>query len=115
MSTKQTVTISCDGPEHASPDFPAEHTLRVSLGNQEWDKDLCEAHKRIVTREFAPFVEAARPAGKRPPQRDRSVAAELRKLEIRDWARGQGMAVKDRGRIPEVVLAKYAAAHGGRR
>ena len=30
---------------------------------------------------------------------------------IREWARGEGMKVSDRGRVPGSVIAAYEAAH----
>jgi hypothetical protein len=32
--------------------------------------------------------------------------------EVRDWARGQGLEVKDRGRIPAELVVKFKAATG---
>ena len=32
--------------------------------------------------------------------------------EIREWAKGQGIEVKDRGRVPAEVVARFNAATG---
>ena len=54
-----------------------------------------------------------RPAPARPAAASRGES----QAEIREWARAQGYAVGDRGRIPGEVRTAYEAAHarGGRR
>jgi hypothetical protein len=32
--------------------------------------------------------------------------------EVREWARSQGIEVKDRGRVPAGIVAKYREAAG---
>ena len=39
-------------------------------------------------------------------------ASGLNTAEVREWAKAQGIEVKDRGRVPAEVVAKYEAAAG---
>jgi hypothetical protein len=41
----------------------------------------------------------------------RTAGTRQRSADVRNWARAQGFDVSDRGRIPEEVERKYAAAH----
>ncbi len=49
-------------------------------------------------------VKAGRPAVRVAPDREQTTA-------IRDWARTQGLAVSDRGRLSAAVLEAFDAAH----
>src|SRR5215472_4189095 len=92
----------------------ADETMRFALGGAEYEIDLNKKNARRFRRQLAPFVEHARKAGQGPrrraarraPDRERSAA-------IRAWARQQGIAVSDRGRIPAGVIERYQAATGG--
>ena len=44
--------------------------------------------------------------------RRRGSADGLDTTEIREWARAQGIEVKDRGRVPADLVAKFKAATG---
>jgi hypothetical protein len=106
MATKTTVTLEDD-----LDGGPADETVRFSLGGAEYEIDLSAKNAAALRTQLAPFVEHARRAGRgsrgRPTRpgssRDRSGA-------IRAWAREQGIAVSDRGRIPASVAAGYEAA-----
>lgn len=52
---------------------------------------------------------ASRPAAKSQPRKT-SAAAKADSSDIRDWARKQGHAVSDRGRLPASVVEAYRAA-----
>ena len=60
---------------------------------------------------LAPYIEHARKASRAPGSRSgRSASTRERSSGIRAWARGQGIAVSDRGRIPASVIEQYQAA-----
>ena len=42
----------------------------------------------------------------------RAQAGGVNNSEIREWAKGQGIEVKDRGRVPAEVVARFNAATG---
>ncbi len=92
----------------------ADETVRFGLDGAEYEIDLSKKNAAAFRRRLAPFVEHARKAGRgqrrRPgrtaPSRDRSGG-------IRAWAKDQGIAVSDRGRIPASVVEQYEAATKG--
>ena len=43
----------------------------------------------------------------RPTRQRRSDVNDRKNKEIRDWARGRGLKVNDRGRIPAEIVAEY--------
>jgi hypothetical protein len=50
--------------------------------------------------------------GPRQPARDgrRGSASALNATEVREWAKAQGIDVKDRGRVPAELVVKFKAA-----
>ena len=94
---------------------PADETVRFGLGGAEYEIDLNKKNARAFRKQIAPFVEHARKAGRGPRHRPpRSASGRGRSGAIRAWAKDQGIAVSDRGRIPGSVVARYEAAAGGR-
>ena len=57
-----------------------------------------------------PGGSAARPAAS--PRRSRRSASGLNTTEVREWAKAQGIEVKDRGRVPAELVVKFKAATG---
>jgi hypothetical protein len=61
-------------------------------------------------------VKAARRAGggaRRPARSGRKGSASgLDTTEVREWAKSQGIEVKDRGRVPAELVVKFKAATG---
>jgi nucleoid-associated protein Lsr2 len=94
----------------------AEGTVRFGLDGVEYEIDLNTEHAEALRRALAPFIGAARrspAAGRRPVRGGRRAAAGgLDTTEVREWARAQGIEVKDRGRIPAEVVARFKAATG---
>jgi hypothetical protein len=72
--------------------------------------DLNAGHARELRDALARYVDAARRVGssaRRPP---RGPAGDLNAVEVREWARAQGIEVKDRGRVPADLIVKFRAA-----
>ncbi len=94
----------------------AEGTVRFGLDGVEYEIDLSAEHAGALRRALAPFVGAARrsPAAGRRPARGgrRAGAGGLDTTEVREWARAQGIEVKDRGRVPAGVVTRFRAATG---
>ncbi len=94
----------------------AEGTVRFGLDGVEYEIDLSAEHAEALRRALAPFVGAARrsPAAGRRPARGgrRAGAGGLDTTEVREWARAQGIEVKDRGRMPAEVVARFKDATG---
>ena len=94
----------------------AEGTVRFGLDGVEYEIDLSAEHAEALRRALAPFIGTARrsPAAGRGPGRGgrRAGAGGLDTTEVREWARAQGIEVKDRGRIPAEVVARFKEATG---
>lgn len=95
----------------------AEGTVRFGLDGAEYEIDLNAKHADALRKALAQYVEAARRgsgSGARRPVRGgrRPSASGLNSTEVRDWAKSQGMEVKDRGRVPAELIVKFKAATG---
>ena len=94
----------------------AEGTVRFGLDGAEYEIDLNAAHAQALREVLAPYVSAARRAGggNRRPARAarRAPASGLNTTEVREWAKAQGIDVKDRGRVPAELVVKFKAATG---
>jgi len=90
---------------------PADETVRFGLGSAEYEIDLSKKNAAAFRRKIAPFIEHARKAGRGPRRRPgRTASSREHSSDIRAWAKDQGIAVSDRGRIPASVVAQYQAA-----
>ncbi|WP_396599597.1 histone-like nucleoid-structuring protein Lsr2 [Frigoribacterium sp. R86507] len=97
---KRTITIDDYSGEHLTG--PVNPTVLTYKG-REYSLDLGPTSVQLLDEALRPFiaVAAAKPAR-------HLVAPE----DIREWARRQGMAVKDHGRLSDGVVDAYNAAHG---
>jgi hypothetical protein len=92
---------------------PAEGTVRFGLDGTDYEIDLNAEHAQALRTALARYTEAARRESgtRRPAKRRRKAGTEgVNNSEVRDWARGQGIDVKDRGRIPAELVVKFRAA-----
>lgn len=112
MAQKVQVLLVCDMHEG---DVEGTETVSFSLDGSAFEIDVCDKHGTALRNAFAPYVGAARRAGrtttgkrgraaKPGSDRDRTTA-------IREWARKNGHKVSERGRLSAAVLAAYEAAH----
>ena len=94
----------------------AEGTIRFGLDGADYEIDLNAGHARELRDALARYVGAARRVGgtARRPARGarRGSASGLNTTEVREWARAQGIEVKDRGRVPAELVVKFKAATG---
>ena len=94
----------------------AEGTVRFGLDGADYEIDLNAGHARALRDALARYVHAARRAGggARPPARGgrRAPAGGVDSTEVREWAKAQGIDVKDRGRVPAELVVKFKAAAG---
>src|ERR1700756_455735 len=90
---------------------PADETLRFGVDGSEYEIDLSKKHAAAFRKKLAPFLEHARKPGRgHRRQPGRTAASRERSGGIRAWAKGQGIAVSERGRIPASVVEQYEAA-----
>jgi hypothetical protein len=93
----------------------AEGTVRFGLDGTEYEIDLNAQHAQALRKALAQYVAAARRAAgtrRSSPSRRRASASGHDSTEVRDWAKAQGIDVKDRGRIPAELIVKFKAASG---
>ena len=94
----------------------AEGTVRFALDGADYEIDLNAGHAQALRDALARYVRAARRAGggTRRPVRGgrRAPAGGVDSTEVREWAKAQGIEVKDRGRVPAELVVKFKAAAG---
>src|SRR5438046_1310642 len=84
---------------------PADETVRFGLGSAEYEIDLSKKNATAFRKQLAPFIEHARKAGRGQRRRGgRTASSRERSGGIRAWAKDQGIAVSERGRIPASVV-----------
>jgi hypothetical protein len=95
----------------------AEGTVRFALDGAEYEIDLNAKNAEALRKALSRYVEAARrssgTAARRPARAGRRAAASgLNTTEVREWAKAQGIDVKDRGRVPAELVVRFRAATG---
>jgi hypothetical protein len=92
----------------------AKSTVRFGLDGTEYEIDLNAEHAQALRDVLARYVHAARRAGggaRRPARGGRRASAGgVDSTEVREWAKAQGIDVKDRGRVPAELVVKFKAA-----
>ena len=92
---------------------PAEGTVRFALDGTSYEIDLSTGNAQALRTALSSYAAAARKEpGPRRPARTRRKPAEGApdSTQVRDWARNQGIEVKDRGRIPAELIVKFKTA-----
>jgi hypothetical protein len=116
MARKVQVILSDDLDEN----LPADETVSFSLDGTNYEIDLSDKNAEQMREALSRYVQAARKVGRgggRASGGGRSRATGGGRMDreqagaIRDWARKNGHAVSDRGRIPASVVEAYEAAH----
>ena len=93
---------------------PANETLQFSVGGAQYEIDLNKKNARAFRRQVAPFIEHARRAGRgQRRQSGRTQSGRRHSSNVRAWAKHQGIAVSERGRIPASVVEQYETATKG--
>ena len=117
MARKVQVILSDDLDEN----LPADETVSFSLDGTSYEIDLAEKNAKELRDVFSRYVSAARKVGRGGRSssggggtRGRGTGGRMDREQagaIREWARKNGHAVSDRGRIPASVVDAYEAAH----
>jgi Lsr2 len=94
----------------------ADGTVRFGLDGTDYEIDLNAAHAQALRDALARYISFARRARSNPGRPARTTrkapAAAVNPTEIREWAKAQGIEVKDRGRVPAELVVKFQAATG---
>jgi hypothetical protein len=115
---KRTLEVMIDDIDGTElPDGSGE-CVHFSLDGKDYSIDLSQANAEQFREVLAPYISAgqrlssngtSRPRGTSQRASRQGRAQEL--AAVREWARANGMAVPDRGRIPAAVMDAYAAAN----
>jgi hypothetical protein len=97
----------------------ADETVRFALDGTGYEIDLNSGHAAALRASLAGYIDAGRRAPRaQPPGRGRQPASGTKSrsrsggesTQIREWAKSQGIEVKERGRIPADLMVKFKAA-----
>jgi Lsr2 len=92
----------------------AEGTVRFALDGAAYEIDLNPVHAQELRGVLSRYTQAARRITGPIPQPGRpsrgKTAEGVSTTQVRDWARQNGVEVKDRGRIPADVVVRFQAA-----
>jgi hypothetical protein len=93
----------------------AEGTVRFALDGAEYEIDLNAKHSEELRSALGTYVTHARKVGgtaRRGTVRGGRRPSTVDTVAVRAWARENGVDIKERGRVPADVVAKYQAATG---
>jgi len=94
---------------------PAEGTVRFALDGAHYEIDLNAVHAKDLRTTLARYTGAGRKAtssARRPARKPGKTADGLSTIEIRGWAKANGIDIKERGRVPADVVTKFRVATG---
>jgi hypothetical protein len=90
----------------------AQGTVRFALNGTDYEIDLSTANTENFRKAIQPYAAAARRVGSgtRRASSASSRPGGPTPSEIRAWARSEGIAVKDKGRVPDELVIRFQAA-----
>lgn len=103
------ITDDLDGSKDAEE-------VTFSYRGTDYTIDLGKKNLAAFDKALRPYIEAATKVSKgsaraRRPGASRSANRDL--AAVREWAKGAGVSISERGRIPKAVLEQYEAAQRG--
>jgi hypothetical protein len=108
MAQRVQVLLVCDLHDD---DTEGTETVRFSLEGASYEIDVCASHGAALRDAFAPYVGAARRAGRAGSAgRRRRVSVGVDPAAVRAWAKSQGLKVNERGRVPAEIVERFTAA-----
>jgi hypothetical protein len=93
----------------------AEGTVRFALEGAEYEIDLSAKHSEQLRSALKAYVDHARKVGgasRRPAARGGRKPSAVDTVAVRAWARENGYDIKERGRVPAGLVARYREATG---
>ena len=93
----------------------AEGTVRFALDEAKYEIDLSTKHSDDLRSSLGKYIYHARKVGggrRQPGSRAGRKPGAVDTGAVRVWARENGIGIKDRGRVPADIVAKYQAATG---
>ena len=100
----------------------ADETVKFALDGIQYEIDLSEKNADKLRDLFAPYVAAGTKVGRggvvvggrAARGRGGATADREQNKAIREWAKGQGRDISDRGRIPQEIVDEFHAKGPGR-
>lgn len=92
----------------------ATETIEFAFDGSQYEIDLNDVHAKELREALFPFTANGRRVGRTKKKATAATTSsnnEASASDIRDWARGQGMEVTDRGRVPQELRDAYNAAN----
>lgn len=110
--TQQVITSFVDDLDGST----AVGTVQFALEGKSYEIDLSDENAARLRDSLAPFVSSARRATTGRGRAKMTVGAPARAdreqtQAIRAWAKDNGHAISERGRIPKTVVEAFQAAH----
>jgi Lsr2 len=94
----------------------AAGTVRFGLDGTDYEIDLSTAHAEALRKALEEYIVAGRkvsgPARRGRGSSRRAASGGPNSSDVREWAKTQGIEVKDRGRVPAELVVKFQAATG---
>ena len=94
----------------------AEGTVRFGLDGTDYEIDLSDEHNDELHKALERYITHGRKVGGAARRSARSGGRRgtsgIDTTAVRTWAREQGIDIKERGRVPADVVAKYQVATG---
>lgn len=98
----------------------ADETVKFALDGVQYEIDLSDKNAEKLRDLFAPYVAAGSKVGRggvvvggrAARGRGGATADRAQNKAIRDWAKGQGRDISDRGRIPQEIVDEFHAKAG---
>ena len=95
-------------------DSAAIETVKFGLDGTEYEIDLSADHVEELRKLTAHYIAKARKvtgSGRRSTRSRSATENGPDSRKVRDWAKGEGIKVSDRGRLPANILAQYETAN----
>jgi hypothetical protein len=93
----------------------AEGTVRFGIDGTNYEIDLSAQHSgelRDALRQYIPHARKVGGTARRAAARGGRKSSAIDTVAVRAWARQNGYEIKERGRVPADIVAKYREATG---
>lgn len=93
----------------------AEGTVRFALDGADYEIDPSSAHNEALHKTLEAYIAHARKVGASSlgsRGADRKSTGTVDTTKILEWAKAQGLEIKERGRVPSSVVEQYREATG---
>ena len=107
----ETITTTIDDLDGLVIESGAE-TIRFSIDNATYEIDLSAQNAKSLRDALEPYVKVARSVSTMTRRASSGAKSNKEELDaLRSWAKENGLAVSDRGRVSAEIREAYAKAH----